>query len=596
MRTLFLTIIILVAANSFSFIAANTIRVPEDYSTIQSAIDASSSVDTVLVAPGEYYENINFKGKNIFLTSYFMFNEDISYITSTIIDGSQPTHIDTASCVLFVSGEDSNAVLQGFTLTGGKGTKWIDEHGAGTYVEGGGILVTLSSPTIKNNLIINNEAIRTGSGIVSAGGGGIRVGDGNPHIINNVFMSNSGMYGGAIVLNYTGAVVRNNIIYNNKVYQAVTGAQTFGGGGIWVLSNHGTTPKIIENNTIVGNHSSGGGSGAAGKGGGMLIWATSVQATNNIIWGNTQTNGEQIVQISGGPSVITYCLVENGWTGTGNIELFPEFADSLFLLSLTSPCIDTGNPVLNFNDPEDPINPGFAEFPSLGELRNDIGAYGGPGSKLLSSFFLSKIELPDSIDFGSIGVGDTLTIPFFINNSGSSSATVDSIYINNSAISVNQIFPVELSPLKKDSVTVLWMPESEGQLIDTIWIFHNAENLPNPYGLKIRGNATITSVPGDDNKTPDRFYLSQNYPNPFNPTTKIKYQIPAVISSETKNLFVTFKVYNILGKEVATLVNEEKSAGKYEVEFNSSGLSSGIYFYSLKAGSFYETKKMILLK
>ncbi len=596
MRTLFFTISILVAANNFSFIAANTIRVPEDYSTIQSAIDASSNGDTVLVAPGEYYENINLKGKNILLTSYFMFNEDISYITSTIINGSQPSHIDTASCVLFVSGEDSTAVLQGFTLTGGKGTKWIDEHGAGTYVEGGGILVTLSSPTIKNNLIINNEAIRTGSGIVSAGGGGIRVGDGNPHILNNVFMSNSGMYGGAIVLNYTGAVVRNNIIYNNKVYQAVTGAQTFGGGGIWVLSNHGTTQKIIENNTIVGNHSAGGGSGAAGKGGGMLIWATSVQATNNIIWGNTQTNGSQIIQISGGPSAINYCLVENGWTGTGNIELFPEFADSLFLLSLTSPCIDAGNPDLNYNDPEDPINPGSAEFPSLGSLRNDIGAYGGPGRSLLPSFFLSKIELPDSIDFGSIDVGDTSTVSFVINNSGSGSTTVDSIYINNNVISVNQTFPVELSPFKKDSVTVLWVPESEGQLIDTIWIFHNAENHPNPYGLKIRGNATVTSVPGDGNKTPDRFYLSQNYPNPFNPTTKIKYQIPAVISSEARNLFVTFKVYDILGKEVATLVNEEKSAGKYEVEFNSSGLTSGIYFYSLKAGSYYETKKMILLK
>jgi len=89
--------------------------------------------------------------------------------------------------------------------------------------------------------------------------------------------------------------------------------------------------------------------------------------------------------------------------------------------------------------------------------------------------------------------------------------------------------------------------------------------------------------------SPDRFYLYQNYPQPFNPTTTIKYQIP-------KTSFVTLKVFDALGKEVATLVNEEKTSRSYEVEFDGSNLSSGIYFYKLKAGNFFETKKMILLK
>ena len=177
MRSLFLTISTTLLFSFFAVLNATTLKVPEDYSTIQGAINASVNGDTVLVASGMYYENINFHGKNILLTSYYLFNEDISYISNTIINGSQPVHQDTASCVLIVSGEDSSAILQGFTLTGGTGTKWLDEHGAGTYVEGGGILITLSSPTIKNNLIINNEAIRVGSGITSAGGGGIRVGD-----------------------------------------------------------------------------------------------------------------------------------------------------------------------------------------------------------------------------------------------------------------------------------------------------------------------------------------------------------------------------------------------------------------------------------
>jgi hypothetical protein len=91
-----------------------------------------------------------------------------------------------------------------------------------------------------------------------------------------------------------------------------------------------------------------------------------------------------------------------------------------------------------------------------------------------------------------------------------------------------------------------------------------------------------------------KFSLEQNYPNPFNPITKIKYTIPSVGTSLMK--FVQLKVYDVLGNEVATLVNEEKPAGSYEVEFDASGLSSGIYFYKLQAGSFIDTRKMLLLK
>jgi hypothetical protein len=96
---------------------------------------------------------------------------------------------------------------------------------------------------------------------------------------------------------------------------------------------------------------------------------------------------------------------------------------------------------------------------------------------------------------------------------------------------------------------------------------------------------------------PSEFKLEQNYPNPFNPSTKIKYNIPSVIASgTTQSQFVSLKVYDVLGNEVATLVNEEKPAGSYEVEFNAANLSSGIYFYKLQTGAFVETKKMILLK
>jgi Secretion system C-terminal sorting domain len=88
---------------------------------------------------------------------------------------------------------------------------------------------------------------------------------------------------------------------------------------------------------------------------------------------------------------------------------------------------------------------------------------------------------------------------------------------------------------------------------------------------------------------PESFHLNQNYPNPFNPSTIIKYSIP------NKGL-VTLKVYNTIGEEVATLVNELEQAGNYEVEFNASSMPSGVYFYKLQVGDFVDAKKMILLK
>ena len=84
-------------------------------------------------------------------------------------------------------------------------------------------------------------------------------------------------------------------------------------------------------------------------------------------------------------------------------------------------------------------------------------------------------------------------------------------------------------------------------------------------------------------------FSNQNYPNLFNPNTIIKYHIPELS-------FVTVKVYNVLGNEIALLVNGEKPPGKYEVKFDATDLPSAIYFYRLQAGSFVETKKMVLMK
>lgn len=103
-------------------------------------------------------------------------------------------------------------------------------------------------------------------------------------------------------------------------------------------------------------------------------------------------------------------------------------------------------------------------------------------------------------------------------------------------------------------------------------------------------NDLITSVKEEDvSEAPADFKLFQNFPNPFNPVTTISWQI-------SKGSHTTIKVYDILGNEVAALVNAYRSAGKYETKFNAVNLSSGIYFYRIQAGSFTDTGKMILLR
>lgn len=366
----------------FSLVSASAdiIHVPGDYLTIQDAIDASTAGDTVLAEPNRYLENINFRGRNIVVASNYILDGDPAHISNTIIDGSEPLHPDTASCVLIVSGEDSTAVLAGFTLTGGQGTVWQDIHNHLWYREGGGILIELSSPTIRDNIITANEAIDD-SGIQSAGGGGIRAGDGNPVIERNEISYNSGLYGGGIVLNYATGIIRNNIVCRNS------GGQDYGGGGIWTYAGGQT---LIENNTIAQNSS-------VMDGGGLLVWSTSVTAKNNIIYGNMDSHGYPQVRLRpGGTAWITYSDIEGGWDGEGNIDLDPLFRDlandDFHLMSDScgdvhnSPCIDAGDPGIS-----DAL---YGCDWGLGQLRSDMGAYGG-GDSVTVGIDYDKIPLPD---------------------------------------------------------------------------------------------------------------------------------------------------------------------------------------------------------
>jgi hypothetical protein len=99
----------------------------------------------------------------------------------------------------------------------------------------------------------------------------------------------------------------------------------------------------------------------------------------------------------------------------------------------------------------------------------------------------------------------------------------------------------------------------------------------------------LSDVKKDNSSIPETFSLSQNYPNPFNPSTTISYSIP-------ESRIVTLKIYDMLGKEVTSLLNEYKEAGTHSLQFNASSLSSGIYIYTIQAGEFRDSKKLVLLK
>ncbi|MGB2705906.1 MAG: PKD domain-containing protein, partial [Candidatus Omnitrophota bacterium] len=311
------------------------IFVPNDVNTIQEAIvDANDGISTIVVSEGTYYENIDFKGKGITVTSTDPNSPDVVAATIITDDPCDPNvHV-----VTFKTSEDANSVLIGFTITDG------DADGSGDEACGGGIYCDNASPTVRNCVIRDNKAAWS----VDNGGGGGMYNDNNsnPSIINCVFSRNMASstapqtplgYGGGIYNKESSPDVINCIFWGNF-------ASHIGGG----MYNEGLSSPRVINCVFADNYAASAGGGMAnvydidspsptvtnctfsgnygGTGGGMFNSGSNAEVTNCIFWGNYGFDHE----ISPTEDInVSFSDVEGGYDGVSNIDSDPNFVDAV---------------------------------------------------------------------------------------------------------------------------------------------------------------------------------------------------------------------------------------------------------------------------
>jgi hypothetical protein len=526
-----------------TYISAEVIHVPADTSTIQGGIFLADEGDTVLVAEDTYFENINFNGKAIIVASQFFIDGDTSHISKTIIDGSEHTHPDSGSVVYFISGEDTNSVLYGFTITGGSGTRSTYDQ----FVErdGGGILIYYSGGKVEHNIVRHNmlhSALdnQFGAGICAAGDVGDYIVIRNNKFINNTIISSRGYAAGAGLTTKETLLFENNTIANNTIAATVIAW----GGGILVDANFGFNGQIILNRNIIYQNETNCADYLEAWSGGIGVAICGPKMTNNIIYGN----------------------VSNGYGG--GVSLRHN--------------VDTGS----LSRPVFINNTVFQN-----EARYGGGIY-VRGSYMYPVVFNSIMWLNTALGGGHQFSGDTgnLTVAYSDiqgNWTGDGNIDGDPLFADSLAFTLSESSPCIGAGTDSLQVAQIWHYCPPSCIYGT--------SRPNPPGSApdIGASEHILSTPSNIEELqsfePQVFQLSQNYPNPFNPNTRISFTLP-------KQDFVTLEVYNTLGQNVATLLDTKMNTGSHDITFGAFTLPSGIYFYRIQAGEFSQVKKMVLLR
>jgi hypothetical protein len=204
---------------------------------------------------------------------------------------------------------------------------------------------------------------------------------------------------------------------------------------------------------------------------------------------------------------------------------------------------------------------------------------------------------PDSIFFESVSVGDSATLIFNLISNSYRDINITGFFNRETSYTLEHAVPFILSPYSSEPIIVKFKPTANGFYKDTLHIRSDTDSTRRiAQVMVLTGQSDSTALSITEELKVNKFVLEQNFPNPFNPNTTIKYQIPELG-------FVTLKVYDVLSNEIETLVNEEKPAGSYELNWFAENLPSGVYFYKLQVypansreEGYVDTNKMLLLK
>ncbi len=353
---------------------ARTIHVPDDFVTIQSAIDAAANGDSVLVQPGTYSEAITFAGKAIEVTS--VDPSDPAVVAATVVDASSADCEELCSVVRFQDGEGSGSVLAGFTLTGGTGVL-VSKFDYGPSTAGGGIYCVRSTPSILSCVVSGNSVVGKG-GWHSTGGGGIYCRQASPSLIDCTVSDNTSEdFGGGVRCAYDCSpilqdctIADNTSADNGGGVSCHDGCETtlercrilrnsaHEGGGIIDYYN---SSSILVDCTVAGNSAGHRGGGIASfsyasltnctvaansseKGGGLYCYYSPSLSVNTIFWANAPDQISYYID----HTEVYYSNVLGGWPGVGNIDADPRFCDATcggfadLGLAADSPCLGTG--------------------------------------------------------------------------------------------------------------------------------------------------------------------------------------------------------------------------------------------------------------
>jgi hypothetical protein len=428
-----------------------------------------------------------------------------------------------------------------------------------------GITMTLgSSPLIEGNTIANNNT--RGVSALNQISIGLQ-GDNSPIIRNNIICGGTSIPTGGISLWVSGATAfSNTIIEGNEIYNNAFGITL-------LSSSNGIINAIVKDNKIYNNNIN---PNAQVSGSGINVNGSPTNEpiiTRNEIYGNwwgiTIQNGTT-VQAGPNPNI-------------GNIENTDTTDDGMNIIYNNVQGADTLDVYNNCTNDVYAQNNDWRVYDSTTIENHVYHKVDNAVHGFIKFMPFSNVIPVELTSFTASMIDGNILLNW-------TTATE----LNNSGFEIHKGSHTSTSLSVTDWETISFVTgngtSTENQ--NYSFIHQNPSEGKSYYRLKqidYDGKYTYSNIAEVDFVLPIQFSLEQNYPNPFNPVTSIKYAIRS-------KQFVQLKIFDVIGNEVATLVNDEKPAGNYEIAFDASNLSSGVYFYKIASGNFIETKKMVLLK